>query len=216
MQISYLQEIALANTVHPAATSKAKRLLDILGAFIGLAIAAVLFIPIAVAIKLDDSGPIFYSQIRCGLSGQTFRMWKFRSMVVNADLLKHLIINQAKGNLFKNNDDPRVTQVGKFLRRTNLDELPQFWNVLLGNMSLIGTRPPTPDEVRHYQPHHYQRLYVKPGMSGEWQVNGRSIVEDFEEVVKLDLAYQQKWSASYDMLLILKTIYTVLSKKGAY
>lgn len=216
MQTSHVKGIAPTTPGHPAATSNVKRWLDIVGALIGLAITAVLFVPIAIAIKLDDFGPIFYRQIRCGLYGQPFFMWKFRSMVVHADLLKYSISNQANGNLFKNKNDPRITQVGNFLRRTSLDELPQFWNVLLGDMSLIGTRPPTPDEVRHYQPHHYQRLYVKPGISGEWQVSGRSVVEDFEEVVKLDIAYQTKWSVSYDLALMLKTIHVVLSRKGAY
>ena len=201
---------------HPSATSKAKRLIDIAGALVGLAITAAVFLPIAIAIQLDNPGPIFYSQIRCGLNGRPFRIWKFRSMVANADQLKHLVTNEAKGNIFKNRNDPRITRVGRFLRRTSLDELPQFWNVLKGEMSLVGTRPPTVDEVNQYEQHHFQRLWVKPGITGEWQANGRSTVEDFEEIVKMDIAYQQKWSVTYDLLLIFKTIKAVLFKDGAY
>jgi lipopolysaccharide/colanic/teichoic acid biosynthesis glycosyltransferase len=201
---------------HASVTSKTKRLIDIGGAFVGLAIVALIFVPVAVAIQLDNPGPIFYSQVRCGLNGRSFRIWKFRSMVTNADKLKHLVSNEAKGLIFKNRNDPRITRVGKFLRRTSIDELPQFWNVLKGEMSLVGTRPPTLDEVSKYEQHHYQRLRVKPGITGEWQANGRSTVEDFEEIVRMDIAYQQKWSVFYDLVLIFKTIKAVLVKDGAY
>lgn len=136
-------------------------------------------------------------------------------MITDAEKMKGLVTNQAEGFIFKNEHDPRVTRVGKFLRRTSLDELPQFLNVLKGDMSLVGTRPPTPDEVSQYLPHHFQRLKVKPGLTGEWQVNGRSIVKDFEEIVKMDIAYQQKWSLVYDLQLILKTIKIVITKQGA-
>jgi lipopolysaccharide/colanic/teichoic acid biosynthesis glycosyltransferase len=202
--------------VHPSVNSKLKRLIDIVGALIGLAIVGVLIVPITIAIQLDNPGPIFYRQIRCGLQGHTFRIWKFRSMVVEADKLKHLVHNQAKGNIFKNRNDPRVTRVGKFLRKTSLDEFPQFLNVLKGEMSLVGTRPPTVDEVMKYERHHFQRLLVKPGITGEWQANGRSSVEDFEDIVKMDLAYQNKWSVFYDLLLIGKTVAAVFKKEGAY
>ena len=201
---------------HYSAISKRKRLLDIIGALVGLAITAVLAIPIAIAIQLEHPGPIFYSQIRCGLNGKPFRLWKFRSMVVDAHHLQHLVENQAKGNIFKNKNDPRVTRVGRFLRCTSLDELPQFWNVLKGDMSLVGTRPPTLEEVRSYQKHHWERLNIKPGMTGEWQAHGRSSVTDFEEIVRMDIAYQQKWSLAYDLKLILKTILVVVCKDGAY
>lgn len=205
-----------SNRSHPSVTSKAKRLVDIVGSVVGLAITAAIFIPIAIAIQLDNPGPIFYSQTRCGLDGRTFRIWKFRSMVTNADKIKHLVTNEAKGNIFKNRNDPRITKVGRFLRRTSLDELPQFWNVLKGEMSLVGTRPPTLDEVSQYEHHHFQRLRVKPGITGEWQANGRSTVEDFEEIVQMDIAYQKKWSVTYDLYLIFKTIQSVLVKDGAY
>ncbi len=201
--------------LHSSVHNKLKRLIDVAGAVIGLGITAIVAIPVAIAIQRDDPGPIFYSQMRCGVKGTPFRIWKFRSMVMNADAQKHLVENQAKGNIFKNENDPRITRIGAFLRRTSLDELPQFWNVLKGEMSLVGTRPPTLDEVSHYQPHHWVRLTVKPGMTGEWQVNGRSSVIDFEDIVKLDVAYQQKWSIAYDLKLILRTIGVVLNKRGA-
>jgi lipopolysaccharide/colanic/teichoic acid biosynthesis glycosyltransferase len=206
----------VSESVHPSAYSKRKRLIDILGALLGLALTALLLLPIGIAIWLDSPGPLFYSQIRCGLNGKPFRIWKFRSMVVGADRQKHLVKNQAQGHIFKNTNDPRITPLGRFLRRTSLDEFPQFWNVLKGEMSLVGTRPPTLDEVQKYERHHYQRLKVKPGITGEWQVTGRSRVSNFEEIVHLDLEYQRKWSILYDLILILKTIEVVLTRKGAY
>lgn len=206
----------LAAKVHPSTQSGLKRLIDIVGALVGLTLTAAVAIPVAIATQLDNPGPIFYSQIRCGYRGKTFRIWKFRSMVTNADQLKHLVHNEAKGGIFKNRHDPRITRVGRFLRKTSLDELPQFWNVLKGEMSLVGTRPPTVEEVMGYKKHHWERLRVKPGMTGEWQVNGRSTVLDFEDIVALDVAYQQKWSIAYDLGLILKTVLVVLLKKGAF
>lgn len=202
-------------TVHPSVTSKAKRMIDILGAVAGIGITAVVAIPVAVALTLDNPGPIFYSQTRCGLNGRSFRIWKFRSMVVGAEQLKHRVNNEASGHIFKNQNDPRITRVGKFLRRTSLDELPQFWNVLRGEMSLVGTRPPTKDEVMHYSNHHWERLNVKPGMTGEWQTNGRSNVKDFEDIVRLDLEYQRKWSITYDISLLLKTLSVLRNKSDA-
>lgn len=204
------------NSLHPSTTSIAKRLIDILGAIVGLIITSVVVVPVALATVVSDPGPIFYSQLRCGLNGRTFRIWKFRSMVVDADKIKSLVKNQAKGNIFKSTDDPRITPLGKFLRRTSLDELPQFWNVLKGEMSLVGTRPPTPDEVINYAPHHWERLRVKPGITGEWQTNGRSTITEFETIVRMDLDYQRKWSITYDLMLIVKTIWVVLDRKGAY
>ena len=205
----------LNQPLHPSVISKVKRLIDILGATVGLTITAIVAIPVAIATQLDNPGSLFYSQTRYGLNGHPFRIWKFRSMVVGADKHKHLVQNEAKGQFFKNTADCRITRVGRFLRRTSLDELPQFWNVLLGDMSLVGTRPPTPDEVMHYEEHHWRRLQVKPGITGEWQVKGRSSVKDFEDVVRLDLEYQQKWSVRYDLHLILKTLSAVWHKSGA-
>ncbi|MBW4449595.1 MAG: sugar transferase [Spirirestis rafaelensis WJT71-NPBG6] len=206
----------LNHSIHPSTVSTIKRLIDIFGAIIGLMITAVVAIPVAIANKIDSPGPILYSQIRCGLNGKTFRMWKFRSMIVGADKLKHLVTNEAKGHIFKSIHDPRITRVGKFLRRSSLDEFPQFWNVLIGDMSLVGTRPPTRDEVMQYEPHHWQRLRVKPGITGEWQANGRSSINDFEVIVSMDIDYQRKWSVMYDLSLLAKTIRVVFKKSGAY
>jgi lipopolysaccharide/colanic/teichoic acid biosynthesis glycosyltransferase len=187
------------------------------GSLVGLSITALLFLPIAIAIKQDSPGPIFFTQTRCGWLGKQFQMVKFRSMCTDAESRKHQVPNQAQGPIFKNPDDPRITRVGRFLRRTSLDELPQFWNVLVGDMSLVGTRPPTPDEVERYEVPEWQRLNVKPGMTGEWQVHGRSQVKSFEEVIELDLRYQRNWSLRYDLQLIIKTLLILFHKNsGAF
>ena len=199
---------------HPSVRSPIKRGLDILGGIVGLIITGIIFIPIAIAIKMDSPGPIFFKQIRCSWLGKRFRIWKFRSMRADAEKLKSQVENQAKGAIFNNENDPRITRVGRFLRKTSLDEFPQFWNVLKGEMSLVGTRPPTPDEVEDYEIPSWQRLNVKPGLTGEWQVNGRSEVLDFEEIVKLDLRYQENWSLSYDIKLIFKTIMVLFTKSS--
>lgn len=214
MQLSTFNTIS-SSYKHPSVNNKIKRLIDITGAFIGLSITGFLFFPLVIAIKLDTPGPVLYSQIRCGLNGRRFRIWKFRSMVTNAESMKKLIKNEASGHIFKNSNDPRVTRVGQFIRRTSLDEFPQFWNVLKGDMSLVGTRPPTPDEVRDYSSHHRKRMCVKPGITGEWQAHGRSSIEDFDAIVAMDLRYQAKWSVAYDLILIFKTIQVVLKMQGA-
>jgi anti-anti-sigma factor len=201
-------------TTHPSVASWMKRFIDIVGALVGLVITGILFIPIVVTIQIDDPGPIFFGQIRCGWMGKRFKIWKFRSMCVDAEAKKASVKNQVQGAFFKNENDPRVTSVGRFLRRTSLDELPQFWNVLKGDMSLVGTRPPTPDEVERYEVPEWQRLDVKPGMTGEWQVNGRSKVRSFEDVIRLDLEYQKNWSLLYDLKLIFKTV-TILFHKNS-
>jgi lipopolysaccharide/colanic/teichoic acid biosynthesis glycosyltransferase len=201
---------------HPSALSRFKRLLDIVGSLVGMLILSVLFVPIAIAIKLDDPGTVFYKQERFGLQGKPFTIRKFRSMVANADELKSLVKNEASGLIFKNHQDPRITRVGRFLRRTSLDELPQFWNVLMGEMSLVGTRPPTADEVVHYNARHWQRLNVKPGLTGEWQVSGRSAIKDFEKIVDLDLRYQNLWNPVYDLVIIVRTIQVLLNKEAAF
>lgn len=201
-------------TTHPSVRSPFKRVIDIVGAMVGLGITTVLFPPIAIAIKLDSPGPIFFGQVRCGWMGRRFKMWKFRSMCVDAEARKSQVSNQAQGAFFKNENDPRITRVGKFLRRTSLDELPQFWNVLKGEMSLVGTRPPTPDEVDRYEVPEWQRLDVKPGMTGEWQVNGRSSIRSFEDVIELDLRYQKTWTFRHDIKLIFKTIIILFRKNS--
>ena len=199
---------------HPSVRSWMKRLIDIVGALVGLFLTSLIFLPLVIAIKLDSPGTIFFHQTRCGWLGKRFEIWKFRSMCQDAEEQKAQIENQASGAFFKNDNDPRITKVGKFIRRTSLDELPQFWNVFKGDMSLVGTRPPTPDEVAKYQVPQWQRLNVKPGMTGEWQVNGRSTVRNFEDVIKLDLRYQENWSLIYDLQLILKTIILVFNKNS--
>ena len=199
---------------HPSTHCVIKRGIDIVGAIVGLLITALIFVPVAVAIKLQSPGPIFFHQTRCGWLGKKFQIWKFRSMYANAEAMKAQIQNQASGAFFKNDNDPRITPIGRWLRKTSIDEFPQFWNVLKGDMSLVGTRPPTPEEVECYQVPEWQRLDVKPGITGEWQVNGRSQIRNFEDVIKLDLAYQEKWSLWYDLKLIIKTVMVIFSKNS--
>lgn len=197
---------------HPSANSLFKRAVDVIGSVVGLLILACVIVPVAIAIKLDSPGAVLYTQQRCGLQGQKFKIVKFRTMVQGADAQPHQT-NQpfcAKAGL-----DARVTRVGQVLRKTSLDELPQFWNVLMGEMSLVGTRPPTLDEVAHYSDHHWQRLNVKPGITGEWQVSGRSKIVNFEEIVSLDLRYQTIWSPLYDLVILWKTVWVVISGSGA-
>lgn len=199
---------------HPSVRSKAKRAIDILGACVGLVLTFLVAVPVAIFIKLDDGGPIFFGQTRCSWMGKRFTIWKFRSMVTDAEARKAEVANQVEGPLFKNENDPRITKIGRFLRRTSLDEFPQFWNVLKGDMSLVGTRPPTPDEIEQYEVPEWRRLNVKPGMTGEWQVNGRSSVTKFEDVIRLDLKYQDNWSFFYDIQLIIKTVLVLFSKSS--
>ncbi|MGD1857269.1 MAG: sugar transferase [Leptolyngbyaceae cyanobacterium] len=202
---------------HPSVNSKAKRALDIAGGLVGLLLTALVYVPVAIIIKLDDGGPVFFAQTRCSWLGRRFRIWKFRSMVADAEARKSEVANQVEGPLFKNENDPRITKIGAFLRKTSLDEFPQFWNVLKGDMSLVGTRPPTPDEIDQYEVGAWQRLNVKPGMTGEWQVNGRSSITKFEDVIKLDLRYQENWSFFYDIKLIVRTVLVLFSKdSGAH
>ncbi|MEM9266926.1 MAG: sugar transferase [Cyanobacteria bacterium P01_F01_bin.13] len=199
---------------HPSVNSKAKRALDIIGGIVGLLLTALVYVPVAIIIKLDDGGPIFFAQTRCSWLGKRFKIYKFRSMVTDAEARKSEVVNQVEGPLFKNENDPRITKIGAFLRKTSLDEFPQFWNVLKGDMSLVGTRPPTPDEIEQYEIGAWQRLNVKPGMTGEWQVNGRSSITKFEDVIKLDLRYQENWSFFYDIKLIIKTVTVLFSKES--
>lgn len=195
-----------------------KRMLDILGALVGLLILAVLYPFIAIAIKLNSPGPVFFRQKRVGYNGRIFTCRKFRSMVATAEKQKSELNgrNEMNGALFKIKNDPRVTGVGRFLRRTSLDEFPQFWNVLVGEMSLVGTRPPTPDEVEQYENWHRRRISIKPGLTGLWQVSGRSRIDAFDDVVKLDLAYIDNWSLWLDLKIILKTLFVVVARTGSY
>src|SRR5512143_2092784 len=195
-----------------------KRCLDVAGALAGLGLTAFLYPFIALAIRLDSPGPVFFRQVRVGENGRLFTCWKFRSMHWSAEQQKRELIslNEMSGALFKIRNDPRVTRVGKFLRRTSLDELPQFWNVLRGEMSLVGTRPPTPEEVAGYEYKHRKRICIKPGITGLWQVSGRNEIRNFDEVVRLDIEYIDQWSLWLDVKILLKTFRVLLARNGAY
>jgi exopolysaccharide biosynthesis polyprenyl glycosylphosphotransferase len=194
-----------------------KRCLDIAGASLGLAFSACLFPFIAVAIKMESAGPLFFGQTRVRENGRTFTCWKFRSMYPDAEARKQELmhLNEMEGAIFKMKHDPRVTKVGAFLRKTSLDEMPQFWNVLKGEMSLVGTRPPTPAEVENYHNWQRKRICMKPGITGLWQVSGRNSVTDFDDVVRLDLQYIDTWSLATDLRLILRTLKVVFFREGA-
>ncbi len=215
----YSKEVAnkiAEKKVHRSVSSKIKRLIDILGAILGLVITGLIVIPIAIAIKLDSQGPIFFRQLRCGLNGEPFYLWKFRTMVINSSELRQILKarNDIEGGiLFKILEDPRITRIGKYLRRTGLDESIQFWNVLKGDMSLVGISPPTPKEVELYTVDQFKRLQVKPGMTGEWQLKGRSNIHDFDEVLRMDMEYQTKWSVGYDLYIIRSTILGFLKRE---
>jgi exopolysaccharide biosynthesis polyprenyl glycosylphosphotransferase len=195
-----------------------KRLFDIIGASSGLILLTPLFLLIAVLIKLEDKqGNVFFKQIRVGKDGKQFYMYKFRSMVSNAEqLLDSLVeLNETTGAMFKMKNDPRITKLGKFIRRTSIDELPQLWNVLRGEMSLVGPRPPLPREVKEYSSYDYQRLLVVPGCTGLWQVSGRSNL-GFDEMVELDLIYINKRSLLFDLTILFRTVKVLFWDKGAY
>jgi exopolysaccharide biosynthesis polyprenyl glycosylphosphotransferase len=196
----------------------AKRIMDICGALIGLICLSWLFLIVAILIKLEDpKGPVFFKQVRVGKDGKEFYMYKFRSMVTNAEeLLESLLhLNETTGAMFKMKNDPRVTKVGRFIRKTSIDELPQLWNVLKGEMSLVGPRPPLPREVAQYTEYDKQRLLVTPGCTGLWQVSGRSSL-GFKEMVELDLKYIRERSLLYDIKIIFKTIKIMIKPNGAY
>lgn len=194
-----------------------KRGMDIIGGLCGVFVTAVVFVFLAPAIYLESPGPIFFGQKRMGRNGRTFTCYKFRSMAVDAEKRKKDLMeqNEMNGAIFKIKDDPRITKVGKFIRAASLDELPQFWNVLKGDMSIVGTRPPTLDEVSQYEPYHWKRLCIKPGITGIWQVSGRNQVEDFEEIVRMDVEYIYNWSLWLDIKLIFKTLQVVFAGRGA-
>ena len=196
----------------------AKRLIDIVGSIVGLILASPLLVYVAYRIRKEEPGsPIFFSQDRVGVNGKTFKMYKFRSMCIDAEikLAELLDKNEVEGAMFKMKDDPRVTKIGKTIRAKSIDEIPQLWNVLKGDMSLIGPRPPLTREVAEYTRYDLQRLYVKPGCSGLWQVSGRNDV-GFHEMVELDLAYIQNQSLINDIKIIFKTIWVIVKPNGAY
>ena len=194
-----------------------KRAMDICGALVGLLITAVVTPFVALAIKIEAPGPVFFSQERVGRNGRRFKIYKFRSMYMDAEERKKELMAQNKmsGLMFKMDNDPRITPIGRFIRKTSIDEFPQFWNILKGDMSLVGTRPPTVDEYEQYELHHKGRLAIKPGLTGMWQVSGRSDITDFEEVVKLDNEYIMNFSLSLDIKILWKTVLTVLGRKGS-
>jgi len=194
-----------------------KRIIDIAGGLVGLMLTVVITLFLAPAIMVDSKGPVFFSQIRVGKNGRKFKIYKFRSMYIDAEERKKELLeeNEMQGLMFKMADDPRITKVGKFIRKTSLDEFPQFLNVLKGDMSLVGTRPPTQDEFEQYEARHKRRLNLRPGLTGLWQVSGRSDIQDFEEVVKLDLEYIDNWSIGLDVRLILRTVGVVAFGRGS-
>lgn len=194
-----------------------KRGADLIMTLVGLVIISPLMITLGLAIKLSDRGPVFFRQTRVGLDGSTFTMWKFRSMHIDAEerLAALRASHPEVGLMFKLQDDPRITRVGRFLRRYSLDELPQLFNVLTGSMSLVGPRPPLQSEVDAYEHHAHRRLLVTPGLTGLWQVSGRSLLS-WEETVRLDLRYVENWTLTLDLLILWKTFFAVLAKRGAF
>ena len=203
-----------------------KRALDILGGLVGCLITLILTVILGPLIYIQSPGPIFFSQVRVGKNGKKFKIYKFRSMYMDAEERKKELMkqNEMKGLMFKMENDPRIIGsgadgskhgLGWFIRKTSLDEFPQFWNVLKGDMSLVGTRPPTVDEWKQYEPYHRGRLAVKPGLTGMWQVSGRSDITDFEEVVKLDMEYVKNWNIGMDIKILLKTVGVVLKGSGS-
>lgn len=195
-----------------------KRAVDIIGSILGLLVTGALFIFIAPVIYIKSPGPIFFSQERVGKNGRKFKIYKFRSMYMDAEKRKAELMEQNKMNgfMFKMDNDPRIIKgIGSFIRKTSIDEFPQMWNVLKGDMSLVGTRPPTVDEFEKYDYHHKSRLAVKPGITGLWQVSGRSNITDFEQVVELDNTYIREWSLSLDLKILFRTVLVVLGKEGS-
>ncbi|WP_449598720.1 sugar transferase [Niallia sp. Marseille-Q9988] len=195
-----------------------KRAIDIIGSFCGLVVLSFCFVIIAFLIKIEDpKGKVFFKQLRVGKNGRKFYMYKFRSMASDAEerLKELLVLNEVSGAMFKMKDDPRVTKVGKFIRKTSIDELPQLFNVLKGDMSLVGPRPPLPREVEEYSAYDKQRLLVTPGCTGLWQVSGRSNI-GFEEMVELDLYYIKERSIFFDCKIMLKTVLVLFGSKDAY
>lgn len=194
-----------------------KRLIDIIGGLVGCVITAVLTPFVALAIKLDSPGPVFFAQTRIGKNGRRFRIYKFRSMYIDAEKRRKELEeqNEMQGLMFKMENDPRITRVGKFIRKTSIDELPQFFNIVKGDMSLVGTRPPTEDEFEKYDSHYRRRISMTPGLTGLWQVTGRSEIVDFDEVVKLDLTYIDNWTLGLDIKILFRTVWVVLTGRGS-
>ena len=216
------------NTTTPKAMLY-KRLMDIAGGIVGCLITLLLIITIGPLIYIKSPGPIFFSQVRIGKNGKRVKIYKFRSMYMDAEARKAELMSQNKmdGFMFKMDYDPRIIGsekkdkngnpkgIGNFIRKTSLDEFPQFWNVLKGDMSLVGTRPPTVDEWEKYELHHRSRMSTKPGITGMWQVSGRSDITDFEEVVRLDTEYIEHWTIGLDIKILIKTVLAVVKHEGS-
>lgn len=194
-----------------------KRGLDIVASMLGLIVLSPIIILVAIAIKLESKGPVLFSQDRVGRKGKVFKMYKMRSMVQNAEELKEKLLeqNEMSGPMFKMKDDPRITKVGKFIRKTSIDELPQLINVIKGDMSLVGPRPSLPKEVKEFEPWMYERLAVKPGLTCYWQVMGRNNI-DFEDWMKLDIKYVRERNFFLDIKLIFKTFFVLFGDKNAH
>ena len=195
-----------------------KRLADIIGGLIGCLITGIAYIFVAPQIKKADPGPVFFHQTRIGKNGRRFELYKFRSMYMDAEERKAELmdLNEMEGPMFKIKDDPRILpKIGTRIRNWSIDELPQFWNILKGDMSLVGTRPPTLEEFECYEPHHKARLSFRPGLTGLWQVSGRNRIDEFEEIVRLDTEYIKNWSIKEDIIIILKTFVVVFKRKGS-
>lgn len=209
--------VTFARNIFSTREMFSKRMLDIIGSLIGMVILAIITLFLAPAIKLESPGPVFFGQTRVGKNGRKFTFYKFRSMYEDAEQRKEELAeqNEISGLMFKMHDDPRITKIGKFIRKTSLDELPQFWNVLRGDMSLVGTRPPTIDEYEQYEAKHKCRLSMTPGLTGLWQISGRSDIKDFDEVVKLDMKYIDDWSILKDIKILVLTIWVVFTGKGS-
>ncbi len=195
----------------------AKRVMDIAGGLVGMLITVLFYPFVAIAIKLDSPGPVLFSQVRIGRNGRRFKIYKFRSMYMDAEERKKELEkqNEMQGLMFKMENDPRITKVGRFIRKTSIDELPQFYNVLKGDMSLVGTRPPTADEFEKYNQYYRRRISMTPGLTGMWQVSGRSEIENFDDVVKYDLEYIDNWSLTLDIKILLRTVWVVLAGRGS-
>ena len=196
-----------------------KRIFDIIFSLLAIIITSPIMLLTVVAIKLDSPGPALFKQVRVGKNGRHFKIWKFRSMYVDAEEMKHKLLSQNEvkdGMMFKMKNDPRITRVGRVIRKLSIDELPQFFNVLSGSMSFVGTRPPTLDEVEKYQTNQWRRISIKPGITGMWQVSGRSNIKDFNEVVRLDVEYIDSWNLLLDLKLLLKTVSVVFAHTDSY
>lgn len=216
---NYAEHMVLTSSIRFADSRQLllKRIMDIAGGIVGLCVTVVITIIFGPVIYIQSPGPIFFSQERIGRNGRKFKIYKFRSMYLDAEERKKELMaqNKMQGLMFKMDNDPRIIPIGHFMRKTSLDEFPQFWNVLKGDMSLVGTRPPTVDEYEQYEMHHKARLAVKPGLTGMWQASGRSNIVDFEEVVKLDTKYIENWNIALDLRILLKTVLVLLKREGS-